>query len=420
MSATAVTINRTRFERTLRGLAVIGADPRGGVSRLGLSAAEDEARTYLSSVSRAAGLVPEIDPAGNLLIQSPARRHGRPIMMIGSHTDTVVQGGWLDGSYGVVAALEVLAVLAETGADCAADLVAAGFANEEGALVQYPFWGSRALAGNLIEATSACDRDGRPVTSYLRELGCDPGRLDDAAWPAGSISAYLELHIEQGCVLEDRRIPIGIVQAIVGRTVFDIEVCGQPGHPGTTPMASRKDALTAASELVLGVERMARTMDVCSTATVGFLEASPNTTNTIPGAVRLSAEIRDSNRARLMAGEQRILEMASGISGSRGLEIIVRVAHRVDPVPAHPAIRSTISTATRRLGLDHLMMPSGAGHDAQIIAKIAPVGMIFVPSKGGVSHTPQEDTDMHHLVAGANVLLHTVTELSQGTSLIHP
>ena len=417
MLTTAVTINRTRFERMLRGLAGIGVDPRGGISRLGLSEAEDEARSYLSSVSRAAGLVPEVDPAGNLLVRSPARRYGHPAVMIGSHTDTVLQGGWLDGSYGIVAALEVLAVLTETGAGCAPDLVVAGFANEEGALVQYPFWGSRALAGNLVEAARACDRDGRPVTSYLRALGCDPDRLGDAAWPAGSISAYLELHIEQGCVLEDRQIPIGIVEAIVGRTVFDIEVCGQPGHPGTTPMARRKDALTAAAELVLGVERMARARDVCSTATVGFLETSPNTTNTIPGTVRLSAEIRDADRGRLMAGEQRILEMASGIGESRGLKIVVRVAHRVDPVPAHPAIRSTISAATRRLGLDHLAMPSGAGHDAQIIAKIAPVGMIFVPSKGGVSHTPQEDTDMYHLIAGANVLLHTVAELSQETSL---
>ena len=217
-------VNLARFEQTLRDLARIGADERGGISRLGLSAAEAEAREYLSELSRQAGLHAETDAAGNLFVRRSAVLDPvAPILLLGSHIDSVVQGGWLDGAYGVVAALEVLMVLAETGTECRFEPVVVGFSNEEGALVQYPFWGSRALVGATDGALAATDREGRTAESYLRAAGGDPERLHEAAWPAGRIAGFLELHIEQGPVLEQRGVPIGLVHAIVGRITFEVE-----------------------------------------------------------------------------------------------------------------------------------------------------------------------------------------------------
>jgi beta-ureidopropionase / N-carbamoyl-L-amino-acid hydrolase len=409
--ATKLAIDRIRFERTLRELAEIGADPRGGLSRLGLSQAENEARAYLSEASRAAGLYPQVDPAGNLLVRRPSADPQRPALLIGSHLDTVVQGGWLDGAYGVVAALEVLAALSENEIECPREPVAVGFANEEGALVQYPFWGSRALTGTLADGGKACDRTGQPVERYLRAFGSDLNRLAETAWAPGSISGYLELHIEQGTVLERRRIPIGVVEAIVGRAIFEISVLGTAGHAGTTAMCDRQDALAAAACLVLKVESIAAELGLCRTATVGYLDVMPNTTNTIPGTVRLTAEIRDTDGERLRTAETVLRSMAASVAGSRDLSVTVRKAHQSDPVATDPSLRAAVENAALSLGLACLAMPSGAGHDAQIVAMAAPVGMIFVPSKDGMSHVPAEDTEADALIAGANVLLHSVLAL---------
>jgi beta-ureidopropionase / N-carbamoyl-L-amino-acid hydrolase len=409
----ALAVDAGRFEQVLRDLALIGADPGGGISRLGLSQAENEARAYLCRVSQEAGLVSEIDPAGNLLV----RRHGAnpdtPVLLLGSHIDTVKNGGWLDGAYGVVAALEALRVLAAAAFDGPYEPVAVGFANEEGALVQYPFWGSRALAGSLADARAACDRDGQPVGSYLSAAGGDLDRIADATWPPRRIVAYLELHIEQGPLLEQRNIPIGVVDRIVGRTIVEIEVRGESGHAGTTPMSRRKDALIAAAALVQQIESIAGGVHhACATATVGFLTVFPNTTNTIPGTVHLTAEMRDYERERLDRAEALLRSMAAQVGRERGVEVVVRAAHRSCPAITHPAIRSAVQKAAVSLELDCLTMSSPAGHDAQIVAAIAPVGMIFVPSKDGVSHAPAEDTAMPALVAGAQVLLNTALELS--------
>jgi N-carbamoyl-L-amino-acid hydrolase len=411
LQRSGISIDATRFERVLQELACIGADPGGGVSRLGLSAAENDARTYLSQVSTQAGLVPQVDPAGNLLVRRPGADPNAPVLLLGSHIDTVLHGGRLDGAYGVVAALEVLSVLAERSDGWTYEPVVAGFANEEGALVQYPFWGSRALAGSLTGAEAASDREGRLASSYLAAAGCDPARLREAAWRPGSIAGYLELHIEQGPVLEERQIPIGIVDWIVGRTIVEIEVKGQSGHGGTTPMPRRGDALIAAASLVLRIESIAAALHACARATVGFLEVLPNTTNTVPGTARLTADMRDHDISRLRNAEALLEEMVADVARERGIEIEVRTAHRSDPVPTHPELQAAIEQAARSRGLDCLAMSSMAGHDAQIVAAMAPVGMIFVPSKDGVSHTPQEDTTMTALIAGAEVLLQTVLTL---------
>lgn len=402
-------VDAARMLACLAELGTIGADPAGGVTRLGLSPQERDARAYLAGLCAAAGLIAETDPAGNLLVRRPGTRmREEPTLLVGSHVDTVVQGGRLDGAYGAVAAIEVLRVLHEHDVDLPVDMVAVAFANEEGALIQTPFWGSRALCGSLENGLSAKDRTGTPVGVYLARAGGSPERLDEAAWPPGSIAAFLELHIEQGPRLERLGVPIGVVEGIVGRTILDIDVVGEAQHAGTTPMADRRDALVAAAEIVLAVERMAAEDDVCATATTGYLEASPNTTNTIPASVRLTAEVRDVDPSRIARGEALLRAACARVSASSGCLVEVRVAMRSRPVSTAAALRGVIGEAAEHLGLAHLAMPSGAGHDAQIVAAMAPIGMVFVPSRRGISHAPGEDTDPADLVHGANVLLHSV------------
>ncbi|HEX5294220.1 MAG TPA: Zn-dependent hydrolase [Streptosporangiaceae bacterium] len=405
-------VDGARLMQTLRQLARVGADPRGGVSRLGLTAAERDAREYLGELSEGAGLAARVDAAGNLLIGRADAVPGRPVMLMGSHLDSVLQGGWLDGAYGVTAALQVLEILAREAGDSWYEPVVVGFANEEGALVQCPFWGSRALTGTLDAAGLACDRDGRPAGDYLKAAGGDPAALADAAWPAGRIAGYLELHIEQGPVLEQRRVPIGVVSEIVGRRIFEIELRGVAAHAGTTPMAGRRDALTAAARLILQVERLATELAACATATVGFLSVAPNMTNTVPGVVGLTAEIRDPDPARLLAGAGRLAAVAAGVQRETGVEVAVRETSHAAAVATSPVLRDVVAGSARELGLPSLTMPSGAGHDAQVVAGLAPAGMIFVPSKGGLSHTPGEDTAAAELVDGADVLLFSMLALA--------
>jgi beta-ureidopropionase / N-carbamoyl-L-amino-acid hydrolase len=406
---TGLRIDGGRMLRCLDELGMIGADPAGGVTRLGLSAEENAARAFLGNICDSAGLKAETDPAGNLLIRRPgAQRGDAPVLLVGSHIDTVVQGGRLDGAYGVVAAIEVLRVLHDHGVELPVEMVVAGFANEEGALIQTPFWGSKALCGSLENGLAARDRAGRPVSSYLVQAGGSPDHLMDAAWPPGSIAAYLELHIEQGPSLERQGIPIGVVEGIVGRTIIDIDVVGEAQHAGTTPMPDRRDAMVAAAEIILGARRIAAEQAVCATATTGYLEAYPNVTNTIPGRVRLTAEVRDTDPARLARGEADLRKECARVSAASGCAVDVRVTMRSRPVSTAAWLRGVIIQAAETLGLAHLTMPSGAGHDAQIVAALGPIGMIFVPSRNGISHAPGEDTAPGDLIHGANVLLHSV------------
>lgn len=402
-------IDGERLLGLLDDLAHIGADPAGGITRLGLGPLEHAARVFLADRCRTYGLASTVDPAGNLLIRRPsAARPDAPVLLVGSHVDTVVQGGRLDGAYGVVAAIEVLRVLHANDVELPVEMVVAAFANEEGALIQTPFWGSRALCGTLGDGLAAHDRAGLPVSGYLAASGGDPARLAEAAWPAGSVAAYLELHIEQGPALERRGVPIGVVDGIVGRTILDIDVTGEAQHAGTTPMPDRRDALVAAAELILAVRGTAAEQAVCATATTGYLTAAPNVTNTVPGAARLTVEVRDTDPRRLVAGEDAVREHCARVAADTGCRIDVDVSMRSRPVSTEPALRDAIGAAADALGLPYLTMPSGAGHDAQIVAALAPIGMIFVPSRRGISHAPGEDTAPADLVHGADVLLHAV------------
>ncbi|MFJ9894130.1 Zn-dependent hydrolase [Streptomyces sp. NPDC091280] len=415
----ALDIDEGRLLRRLAELGRVGRDGRtGGITREGFSPADREARAYLMDEARGAGLVPAVDAAGNIIVRP--RCDGRPgerqALMMGSHLDTVVNGGRLDGTYGVVAALEVLQVFEEHGADLPYEPVAVAFANEEGALFPQPFWGSMAIAGRLAGLPrEPCDHSGRPLREALRLAGGDLDALGSAAWQHGSVAAYLELHVEQGPVLERAGSRIGVVEAITGRTVLTLEVRGAAGHSGTSPMQGRRDALTAAARVVLAVEHVARDRELCRVATVGWLDPHPNTPNTIAGSVRLTVDLRDTDVWRAAAAEEAVRRALRAIAAATGTEIEVVAETRSDPTSTDPVLRAAVECGADELGLAHRTLPSGAGHDAQMIADIAPIGMIFVPSIGGISHVPEEDTAPEDLVAGARVLLRTASRVAGHT-----
>lgn len=324
--------------------------------------------------------------------------------MIGSHMDSVANGGKLDGAYGVVAGLEAMLTLAEYHITGRYEPVLAAFTNEEGSLFPYPFFGSLAIAGRTPETTAE-------FREALFRSGGDPANLHRAAWSPDDVAAYLELHIEQGPILERMHLPIGIVDGIVGRTIFEIDVHGTQNHAGTTPMGARSDALVTASRLVLTIDEVTRRYGLCSVGTVGRLDVEPGMTNVIPGKVSLSAELRDVSPDNIARAEAAVLAALRDIEASSGAQVEAAVTMRAQPVPTDPELRAVIAAAADSLHLPYTTMPSGAGHDAQIIASLAPIGMIFVPSKDGISHNAAENTAIEDLINGANVLTAAIATL---------
>lgn len=408
-------INGERLLRNIAEFAAVGRDPAGGITRAGFDAADRAARRLLIDKALGAGFVPRVDAAGNIIVQ----RRGAvvpcadsPAILIGSHLDTVVNGGRLDGAYGVLAALEVLQTIEDHGASTSAEPVVIAFANEEGALFPQPFWGSMALAGRTDELPDdPRSHDNHPLAEALALAGGDLSELKSAAWPRQAIVAYLELHIEQGPVLEDTGRRIGVVEAITGRTVLTVQVEGVSGHAGTVPMADRRDALAVAARVVTCVRTLARDDRLCRVATVGRLDTYPNSPNTIASTVRLTVDLRDTDAARVSDAEGALRRELAALAAEEEVAVEVEATTRTPPVRADPRLRTAIERSAQDLGLTYACMPSGAGHDAQIVGVCAPIGMIFTPSKKGVSHVPEEDTDDADLVAGAQVLLYTALRI---------
>lgn len=410
----ALSVDAARLLGRIEKFASIGRNASGGIEREGFSDADREARAELIREAEAAGLAAGVDAAGNILIRRPEGTActERPTLLIGSHLDTVVNGGRLDGTYGVLAALEVLQTVLESGVEPAHEPVAVAFANEEGARFPQPFWGSKVLVGRLAELPEEpLAHDGTPLRDALARVGGDLDALGTAVWSQGSVAAYLELHVEQGPVLESSGDSIGVVTGITGRTVLTVVVRGEAGHAGTTPMEMRRDPLAAAARILLAVEGLAQEQQLCRVATVGRLDIRPNSPNTIAEEVQLTVDLRDGNPVRLELAEQAVRNLVATVAQERRLEIDVEVGTRTEPAQADRTLRDAIADSAVELGHRYQLLPSGAGHDAQIVAEIAPMGMIFVPSIGGVSHVPEEDTKSGDLVAGADVLLRTALRL---------
>jgi hydantoinase/carbamoylase family amidase len=402
-------VDGDRLLSRLGALARISASPPPAVTRLAWSVEWRAAADLLLEWAAQAGADAWVDAVGNVIAERPGTEASRPPLVTGSHLDTVPGGGALDGSYGVVSAWEMLSALHQAGVGLRHPVRAVAFVNEEG-VVALPYTGSRAAAGLIEEAElSATGPDGRTLESVLEEAGCRPGSLSRATWEHGA-AAVVELHVEQGPVLDTAGVAVGVVTAITGQQRGTIEVTGRANHAGTTPMAMRHDALVAASELVLAVHGLAGP-DGCDVATVGRLQVEPGAGNVIPGRVAMSFDARSPVEGRMEAAVDELHRRAKEIGATRRVEVDVDAWAPIRPVPADAALQDAIESAAHGLGLATLRMPSGAGHDCAILAALAPVGMIFVPSTGGISHHGSEATPDAALVDGARVLLRTLTDL---------
>jgi N-carbamoyl-L-amino-acid hydrolase len=399
--------DRGRLERRMRRLATFGANAAGGIDRVAFSDANIEALEWVGELLADAGFSPGIDLAGNLIAGKPGSDAALPPIMFGSHIDSVPGGGNYDGQVGSMGAVEVAATLADSGHTTRHPLEIAIFCNEEGGKT-----GSRALVGEVeafeLELKTA---SGYTIGEGLARLGGDPNRLVEARRAPGSLKAFIELHVEQGAVLDEDDIDIGVVEGIVGIMRWNVTVTGMTNHAGTTPMGRRRDAMVGAARFIQTVQRIAGELPGRQVATVGRLVAQPGAPNVIPGRVDLTLEIRDLS----MEGIERVYEAIVGASRVEEVETGTTIAlerfYTSRAAPTDRRLRDLVERNAARLGLSSLRMPSGAGHDAQSMALICPVGMIFVPSVGGISHAPEERTELPDVVNGTNVLLGTLLEL---------
>jgi len=401
-------INGPRLVQRLERLAEFGSTPEGGVNRVAFSDQDILSRAYLRTLMERAGLDVRIDEAGNLIGRRPGLDPSLPVILCGSHSDTVPHGGKYDGALGVLAALECAQVLEENKILTRHPLEFIVFSDEEGGLI-----GSRAAAGELSsEALQIVSHSGKTIAQGIRDLGGDPDNLELARREPDKLKAFLEIHVEQGGVLEREKIDIGIVEGIVGINWWDVTIEGAANHAGTTPMNMRSDALLGAAHFILAVNSIVRAKPGGQVGTVGRIRAEPGAPNVIPGRVVLSLELRDLSADTIRDLFSEIRTSAQKIAQGTGTRFsFAPIDATAVPAPTHPHIRDLIESSARELGLSSLRMPSGAGHDAQEMARLAPMGMIFVPSKGGISHSPKEYTAPQDLINGANVLLQTLLKI---------
>jgi N-carbamoyl-L-amino-acid hydrolase len=389
----------------IEALSQFGSNPEGGVSRVGFGDADLAGRAWLVDEMESLGLEVRIDAAGNIFGRRAGSFDSFPTILFGSHIDSVPGGGNYDGQVGVVGALEVISLLNEQGIVTRHPLEVVSFSDEEGGLT-----GSRALIGKLTDAAmNVVTNSGYTVREGIARVGGDPARIAQAARDPASLRAFLELHIEQGGLLEQKNLQIGVVEGIVGIRWWDVTVEGVANHGGTTPMKQRFDALVSASELTLAINRIATNLEGRQVATVGRIEAFPGAPNVVPGKVVMSLEIRDLSAAKMQGVFELIEAEATGIADRLGTTIrFAELDVASPPAPTDSELRALVAETTENLGLSYQRMPSGAGHDAQDLATITPTAMIFVPSRGGISHSPTEYTSPEDMANGATVLFHSV------------
>lgn len=401
-----LSIDADRLWNTLMDLARIGATPKGGVRRLALTDEDRRGRDLFVTWCREAGLAIEIDAIGNIFARRPGSEPGRAPVTIGSHLDSQPSGGRFDGAYGVIAGLEVVRTLDAAGVTTRAPIEVAAWTNEEGSRFVPTMMGSGVYTGvyPLDETLAQRDVDGVTVREALQRIGYG-GKA--ASHPVG---AYFEAHIEQGPILEQSNTTIGVVQGALGQRWFDVVLTGQDSHAGPTPMATRRDALLAASRLVVEVNRIALGFPDNARGTVGFMQVRPNSRNVVPGEVHMSVDLRNAKDATLTAMTAELRRVAEAIAAE------TRVAIRIDEVvyfpPSEfaPALVDGVRDGARRRGYSHLDIVSGAAHDAVYLSRIAPTAMVFVPCEGGISHNEIENARPEDLAAGCNVLLDAVLE----------
>jgi N-carbamoyl-L-amino-acid hydrolase len=401
-------IDGDRLVSRLNALAQIGATPDGGVRRLAFSAEDKQGRDWLVAEMRAVGLTVEIDRIGNIFGTLPAGE-GAPVMS-GSHIDTVATGGRYDGALGVIAALEAAQVLKESGVALTRPFTVAAFSNEEGARFQPDMMGSCVHAGvlSLDAAFAARDAAGMSVGQEIAAHACagemEPGTIRP--------HAFVELHIEQGPILDAEGRGFGIVEGVQGIRWFELTLTGEPNHAGTTPLSYRRDAGLVAARIIAFARETALSIEG-TVATAGRIVFEPGQVNVVPGRALFTLDLRNPDDSRLDEVERRVMAFAREAAAAERVEMVVRKLARFPAVAFDADVIAALDRSARSFGHEPRRMVSGAGHDAQIMAGIAPAAMVFVPSVKGLSHNPAEFTADEDLIAGANVLLRAVLRLAQ-------
>lgn len=401
-------INSARLWQTIEQMAEKGATPDGGVCRLALSDQDREGRDLFCHWLKELNLVVQVDQAGNIFAIRPGSREAEPVLM-GSHLDTVSSAGRFDGAAGVLAGLEVLRTLNELGIRTDRPLGVVAFTNEEGARYTTDMMGSQAFCGDLSvnQVTTIRGLDGSVVGEELRRIGY----AGDT--PCGTVKphAYLELHIEQGPLLDREGIAIGAVEAITGITWLEVTLRGAANHAGTTPMDSRKDAGLAGARIVAALPELAAAIPG-QRLTCGRFSVSPGVVNVIPREAIFTVDLRNSDAGHLQEAGHRFSQLVDQIAIQAGVSAEIKILGQVPPQRCSPAVVTVIEMVAARLRYSVKRMVSGAGHDAQILARHCPTAMVFVPSRDGVSHSPLEYSSPQALADGANVLLHSALHLA--------
>lgn len=410
VQAQAPKVNQDRLEKRIFELAQFGLQENGETERVAFSEADIEAQQWVVKTLKALGLDVHIDFAGNIIGKREGKKAFLKPISFGSHIDRVPNGGNYDGCVGSMASLEVLEILNENKIKTKHPLEIIIFSNEEGGVM-----GSRAIAGHLgKDAFVVRNSTGYSMGEGIMRLGGDTTRISEVARKKDEIAAFLELHIEQGGTLEKENIQIGIVEGIVGLQWWEVEFTGFANHAGTTPMNARQDALLAAAKFIVAVNEVTNSFEGAQVGTVGKIQAKPGAPNVIPGKVVTSLEIRDLSSEVIEKVYEAIKTRSDEIAKASNVQIEFRpLDTTADPAIMTTAIQDEIAASSEKLGLSTKRMPSGAGHDAQDMALIANTGMIFVPSKGGISHSPKEYTSAEDMANGANVLLHTILALDK-------
>jgi N-carbamoyl-L-amino-acid hydrolase len=414
----APTIDKRRLMRDLNAIGRIGIGDHGSVTRLVFSIKELRSRQVLIHLMRQAGLKIHVDAIGNIFGRLDGADPKAPALLAGSHLDTVIHGGKYDGPVGVIGALEAVRTIRENKITLRAPLEVVCFIGEESSRFGFSTLGSSLVAGEVHpkDLTNAVDAQGTKLADVLSSLGISPRNLSRLARDPKSMKAYLELHIEQGPILEAKAKRIGLVTSIAAPSRFKVIFTGQADHSGTTPMEMRKDALVAAAQLIEYVEKICRKFSSMEkgrvVGTVGAMKIEPGVINAVPGRAELSIDIRSTSAQAKDKVARLVKQRGATIARDRGIAIEVLNIRAEDPVPLDKRLLRVTRQLCAEKAIDYEIMPSGAGHDAMQMAKITPAGMIFIPSRRGISHNPLEWTDPDDIALGAQLLMETMIRVA--------
>ncbi|MFB7141641.1 Zn-dependent hydrolase [Gottfriedia sp. NPDC056225] len=405
-------INQERLWNRLMELGAIGKRDSGGITRLSFSEEERKAKELVTTYMIEAGLKVYEDTVGNLVGRKEGNNPNAPVVLVGSHVDSVYNGGNFDGPLGVLSGIEILQTMNEQGITTEHPIEVIAFTDEEGARFSFGMIGSRGIAGTLkLEDLQNKDQQGNTIAQAMTDAGYDPLLIEQSVRSNESVKAYVELHIEQGKVLENSNLSVGIVTGIAGPLWLKFIIEGKAGHAGTTPMNDRNDALVAASQIIQLIEKESSKTG-STVGTVGQLQLFPGGINIIPGKVEFTLDLRDVNEEIRDQVENRILEGSQILCEQRGVGLQIEVLQRIKPSLCSNEIQDIAKLACEKTGVGTLFLPSGAGHDCMQLTSLCPIGMLFIRSKDGISHNPAEWSSKEDCTDGANVLYHTVLQLS--------